>query len=119
MEDFKFEQLDAEGKTSRPEETGGARMNSEQERVSEEYAETVPEFYKGTYLRAARRTASPRQAIKANCSFCVGYEEVRERVRSCRVLICPLWPYRPYQTAPAKTVDAIARAAPFKSRSII
>lgn len=39
--------------------------------------------------------ASPRQAIKAQCLACTGYE--RETVKNCTGYSCPLWKYRPYQ----------------------
>jgi hypothetical protein len=40
--------------------------------------------------------ASPRQAIKAFCAECVGYD--RDAVAGCTACACPLWRYRPYQT---------------------
>lgn len=39
--------------------------------------------------------ASPRQAIKAQCLACTGYD--RETIKSCTGYSCPLWKYRPFQ----------------------
>lgn len=39
--------------------------------------------------------ASPRNAIKAKCLECTGFD--REVIRSCTGYSCPLWAYRPYQ----------------------
>jgi hypothetical protein len=41
--------------------------------------------------------APPRQAIKATCAECCGFEDVGERVRNCHSFQCPLWLYRPFQ----------------------
>lgn len=61
--------------------------------------ERVPESKRGIYERAALGTASPRQAIKAKCFECVGYEDIPERVGRCGVMSCPIWAYRPHQDA--------------------
>ena len=45
------------------------------------------------YIRAASGVASPRQAIKAFCYECCGYD--RHAVTTCPARVCPLWPYRP------------------------
>ena len=41
------------------------------------------------------KKAPPRQAIKAFCQECAGYE--RRAVTGCTAYACPLWRYRPYQ----------------------
>lgn len=41
------------------------------------------------------KKAPPRQAIKAFCGECVGYE--RLAVTECTAYACPLHAYRPYQ----------------------
>ena len=69
----------------------------EQKKASETYARKVPKVRRGTYLKAARGIGSPRNAIKAQCDSCMGYEEVVPRVSECRIYSCPLWHYRPYQ----------------------
>lgn len=59
--------------------------------------EWVPALYRTVYSRAASGTASPRQAIKAKCLDCCAQQ--RREVAECTVLACPLWLYRPYQSA--------------------
>ena len=56
----------------------------------------TPKSYRATYLRAVSGK-SIRAAVNANCVMCCGYE--RDAVRTCSALSCPLWPYRPYQSA--------------------
>ena len=55
----------------------------------------VPESRKGIVEKAYRGTASPRQAIKAKCYECVGYEDMSRGVRECSSSACPLWAFRP------------------------
>ena len=59
----------------------------------------VPDRYKPLYLRALLSAAtgrgSMRQAIKAHCLECCGWQ--RNEVRDCTSIACPLWDYRPYQ----------------------
>ena len=74
----------------------GGRSESEI-RVALKHAETVQTKYKGVYLRAIEGTASKRDAIKAACYECVGFESVAENVHDCRGFRCPLYAYRPYQ----------------------
>lgn len=62
------------------------------------FLETIPKNCQGLYERVMKGEASPRQAIKANCQYCVGYELAVERIRNCGISKCPSWPYRPYQT---------------------
>ena len=59
------------------------------------YCRDVPPLYVGIVRRAFDCAASPRQAIKAKCLDCCGYQ--RDEVRHCTVILCPLWAYRPYQ----------------------
>jgi hypothetical protein len=40
--------------------------------------------------------ASPREAIKAKCQECMGYNDVANAVRNCSSQACPLLAYRPY-----------------------
>jgi len=49
----------------------------------------------GILKRAYAGSASPRQAIKAFCLQCVGYQ--RQDVAGCTAVACPLHKYRPYQ----------------------
>ena len=55
----------------------------------------APESAKNTLARAFSGSASPRQAIKAMCLVCVGYD--RQEVKNCSSYACPLWAYRPFQ----------------------
>jgi hypothetical protein len=61
--------------------------------------ERVPSKYRPLYLRAVAGAASPRQAIKAKCQECCGWEDLVIRVGDCTARTCPLWPLRPYQRA--------------------
>lgn len=68
------------------------------ENKRQSYAKHVPESARRLYSQAIRGKASPRQAIKAKCQNCMGYEEFRVRIAECTAeATCPLWPYRPYQ----------------------
>lgn len=65
---------------------------------SAEYAKKVPELRRHLFVRTIDGSASPRQAIKAMCQQCVGYEDVQEAIRGCQSSRCPLWAYRPYRS---------------------
>jgi hypothetical protein len=66
------------------------------------YAESVPLARRPLYLKVSVGEASPRQAIKAKCQECVGYEDVTAAIPACTVFKCPLWAYRPYQQGEAE-----------------
>ena len=55
----------------------------------------MPSSYRPLYLKAVLGKASPRNAIKAQCLECIGWE--RREVAACTAEACPLWAYRPYQ----------------------
>jgi hypothetical protein len=76
-----------------------------EERFAKMIAE-APERTRGILSRAFEGTASPRDAIKAQCLACVGYD--RQEVMKCTCYTCPLWTYRPYQ--------ADAAGTPFRGR---
>jgi len=57
----------------------------------------IPKLYQGGYERAVSGRASPRQAIKAFCLECVGYENAVEEIRRCTDAGYPLYVYRPYR----------------------
>lgn len=63
----------------------------------------IPDSHRLRYIRALLGTLSPRQAIRAKCVECVGYEDVRSRVSGCTTSICPLWAFRPYQSDESPT----------------
>jgi hypothetical protein len=71
------------------------------ERVAKMIAE-APERTCGILRRAFDGTASPRDAIKAQCLACVGYD--RQEVTNCTGYTCPLWMYRPYQNDASGTL---------------
>ena len=52
-------------------------------------------LYKGITETALEGNGSPRNAIKAFCLHCVGYQ--REDVKGCTAYGCPLYAFRPYQ----------------------
>lgn len=57
-------------------------------------AEAGP-LYRTIMVKAFAGDCSPRQAIKAQCLICVGYD--RDSVTNCTGFSCPLWSFRPYQ----------------------
>jgi hypothetical protein len=72
----------------------------------------APVTVQGLLRRAYEGNASPRQAIKAFCLQCTGYD--REAVRKCTAPACPLFAYRPFVAgdpgAPEKTREALMLA---------
>ncbi len=64
----------------------------------------IPLKYQKLFLRAFHGKASPRQAIKAKCADCNGWEDVARRTRECTIRKCALWVYRPHQNI-AKRLD--------------
>lgn len=69
-------------------------MTARSEVVERRIAETPP-LYRQIMVKAYAGSCSPRQAIKAACLHCVGYE--RDAITHCSGWNCPLWPLRPYQ----------------------
>ena len=55
----------------------------------------APESAQKSLARAFSGSASPRQAIKAMCMSCCGFD--REAIRKCSGFSCPLWEYRPFR----------------------
>ncbi len=70
-------------------------MSTRDEVVKKRIAEAGP-LYRITMEKAYAGDCSPRQAIKAQCLICVGYE--RDSITHCTGFSCPLWAFRPYQT---------------------
>jgi hypothetical protein len=56
---------------------------------------TAPVSAQRILARAIAGTASPRQAIKAMCLECIGFD--RKGITECTGYSCPLWCYRPFQ----------------------
>ena len=61
----------------------------------EKRAKTAPESSRGLLKRCWAGKASPREAIKAQCLECQGYD--REAIITCTAPACPLYAYRPGQ----------------------
>lgn len=57
----------------------------------------IPESIRAFYDRAVSGDGSPRNAIKAMCQMCMGWEDWRAAIRDCTDPACPLYQYRPYQ----------------------
>lgn len=55
----------------------------------------IPETQQNVYKKASQGKGGARNAIKAFCSECVGYD--RLEVTLCTDLSCPLYLYRPYR----------------------
>jgi hypothetical protein len=64
------------------------------ETVSKRIAE-AGDLYRPLMRKAYAGDCSPRQAIKAQCLICVGYD--RDSITHCSGYSCPLHSFRPYQ----------------------
>jgi hypothetical protein len=67
------------------------------------YLRRVPIKSRGIVAKAFGQACSPRQAIKAKCLDCAGFD--REEVRVCRVSVCPLWPLRTHEAGATADPD--------------
>ena len=56
---------------------------------------SVPEKHKIATERALLKQMPRSTAIKVKCLACCNFD--REEVKTCAVITCPLWAYRPYQ----------------------
>ena len=65
-----------------------------------EFLEKVPIPYYTTMESALTGKPSKARAIKAMCLSCSAF--VLEEIRDCRVILCPLHHYRPYQRKPPR-----------------
>lgn len=63
-------------------------------------ADSMPRIYRKNYLAAVEGKASPRNAIKAFCTECMGC--VRSEITNCDTIDCSLNLYRPYRKADDK-----------------
>jgi hypothetical protein len=66
------------------------------ETIAKRVAEAGP-LYRTIMVKAYAGDCPPRQAIKAQCLICVGYD--RGAITACTGYSCPLWAFRPYQNA--------------------
>lgn len=55
----------------------------------------VPYRNRLSYARSLLGEATKTQAIKMKCYECNGWENAPRRARECRIMHCPLFPYRP------------------------
>lgn len=60
----------------------------------------APQSCQKALREAFSGSASPRQAIKALCLVCVGFD--RMAIANCTGWSCPAWKYRPFQDAGGK-----------------
>lgn len=60
-----------------------------------EYLAAIPSKYRTNHTKALEGACSPRQAIKAQCLVCCGFQTAE--VAECATWRCPLHAYRPYQ----------------------
>jgi hypothetical protein len=72
----------------------------ERETIALYLERSVPEKHKIATERALLRQMPRSTAIKTKCLACCNFE--REEVKTCGVITCPLWAYRPYQTSAAE-----------------
>src|SRR5688500_6074112 len=62
--------------------------------------DAAPQSAKNTLRKAFSGTGGARNAVKAMCLTCMGYD--RNAVKTCTGYSCPLWAFRPY-TEKART----------------
>jgi hypothetical protein len=76
-----------------------ANMNEGENPSVEQKIEKIRARRLAACPRSSKRllaSSSPRAAIKAFCTECVGYD--RLAATGCTAYACPLWRYRPFQT---------------------
>ena len=61
------------------------------------YLDGIPVSAQGIVRRAMGKTGGRMNAIKAKCLDCSNWQ--REEITHCRVVTCPLHPWRPFQGA--------------------
>jgi hypothetical protein len=66
------------------------------QRERDKWCTEMPQSFRAAY-RKAMDTKSLRAAVNAKCQDCMNWQRVE--IRDCLVVICPLWPHRPYQKA--------------------
>jgi len=72
---------------------GCTMINKELTPRQAEYAESIPDNYRGQYIRALTKGSKP-DLIKSMCYHCVCYEETILNVNGCECEICPLFNVR-------------------------
>ena len=71
---------------------------SRKEQIAERLTQ-IPESQRRAYIKAVEHK-SMAAAVKSFCYECVGY--VREEVKLCTDIACPLWMYRPGRSVSVK-----------------
>lgn len=61
--------------------------------------QTAPESFRKLLTQSLSGKCSPRQAIKAQCAECNGFD--RHAIADCACWACPLWAFRPFQKGKA------------------
>lgn len=79
-----------------------ASLNEKIAAIRARRIETAPESFRRLLTQATAGKCSPRQAIKAQCAECVGFD--REAITTCTAYACPLWHLRPFQNGGAAEV---------------
>ena len=69
-------------------------MTTRDETVTKRMSE-VPQSAKNSLKMAYEGTGGRKNAVKAMCLHCTGFD--RETVRNCTGFSCPLWAWRPFQ----------------------
>ena len=72
------------------------RLTTAERPAVEDRLSQIPKTCIKTYL-TAMRGRSLAAAVKANCQYCMGWEDYRTGIRNCTDPACPLFCYRPYQ----------------------
>jgi hypothetical protein len=65
----------------------------------EKYLSKVSSKYFDLMTRVFDSKATQKDAIKAKCYDCCGFEDIPLNVHGCKSYTCPLWPLRPVSEA--------------------
>lgn len=82
------------------------------------YIENTPTLHKELIRKAMLGKLSPRQAIKAKCLGCVGFEDSTDRIRNCTSKTCELLSHRPYQIKSNEPVSEKSRRLSERMREL-
>lgn len=69
------------------------------------HIESIPVNFRLRSVRAFKGELSATQTLRLKCAECVGFEDVRPRVSTCKSWRCPIWNLRPYQNDEQETED--------------
>ena len=71
------------------------------------WREIIPDLFRGSYRKQydkAMTGRAMRAAINSKCLECMSWQQAE--VRDCHIVICPLHPYRPYQSRRDRPVSS-------------